>query len=46
MTKNFAKDIECPKIAKSLPKKIPTEDALRLLEVIMNYPFSNNFFAV
>lgn len=43
MTYNFARDIECPKMPKSLPKKIPTDDALRLLEVIMNYPFTNNF---
>ena len=43
MVQNFAENIVCPKIAKSLPKKIPTDDALRLLEVIMNYPFTNNF---
>ncbi|MCI5051235.1 MAG: tyrosine-type recombinase/integrase, partial [Candidatus Pacebacteria bacterium] len=43
MTYNFAEDIECPKMSKALPKKIPTDDALRLLEIIMNYPFTNNF---
>ncbi len=43
MVKNFAQEIECPKIPKSLPKKIPTEDALRLLEVIINYPYTNDF---
>lgn len=43
MTENFIDSIECPKIPKSLPKKIPTNDALRLLEIIMNYPFTNNF---
>lgn len=43
MMKNFISDIETPKLPKALPKKISTENAQRLLEIVLNYPAKNNF---
>jgi len=40
---NYIDDIETPKIPKSLPKKISNENALKLLEIIINYPYPNDF---
>lgn len=43
LSKNYIEAIETPKIPKSLPKKISSENALRLLEIILNYPYTNDF---
>jgi site-specific recombinase XerD len=43
LPKNYIEDIETPKLNKSLPKKIANEDALKLLEIILNYPYDNDF---
>ncbi len=40
---NYIKDIETPRIPKSLPKNISSENALKLLEIILNYPYTHNF---
>lgn len=40
---NYAQDIELPKLAKSLPKSLKKAAALRLLEVIYNYPYDYHF---
>lgn len=43
LPKNYIEDIETPKLPKSLPKKISTENAQKLLEVVLNYPAKSNF---
>ena len=40
---NFTDDIEIPKIEKRLPPKLTKQDALRLLEVVYNYPYPYKF---
>lgn len=40
---NYIEAIETPKLNKSLPKKISTENAQKLLEVVLNYPHKNDF---
>jgi len=40
---NVAADIECPRIEKKLPPKLTKQDALRLLEVVYNYPYSDPY---
>ena len=37
---NYLDDFELPKLEKPLPKKIKKEDALRLLEIAYNYPYT------
>lgn len=41
--KNYAEEIETPKLNKGLPKKIEKEDAFKLLEVSFNYPYTYKF---
>ena len=41
--KNYIKEIETPKLKKSLPKRISNEDAQTLLEVTYNYPHKYHF---
>lgn len=41
--KNPAEDIEAPKVLKALPTKLTKDDAMRLLEVVYNYPFESHF---
>lgn len=43
MEKNFADDIETPKLEKKLPSKLTKQDALKLLEVVYNYPYKYRF---
>ena len=40
---NFALDIETPKLVRGLPKKLTKEEAMRLLEVVYNYPYGYHF---
>lgn len=41
--RNFVEDIEKPKQPQRLPKNLKKEDALRLLEVVYNYPYQYHF---
>lgn len=43
MTKNYMDNIELPQLAKRLPKRISKLDALKLLEVSRNYPYTYKF---
>jgi len=43
ITTNFADDIEIPRPDKKLPPKLTKQDALRLLEVVYNYPYEFKF---
>ena len=43
MTSNPAQDIECPKLEKRLPPKLTKQEAMRLLEVVYNYPYNYKF---
>jgi site-specific recombinase XerD len=43
MTINPVIDIEVPKLEKKLPKKLNKQMALRLLEVVYNYPYTCKF---
>jgi site-specific recombinase XerD len=43
MEKNPMDIVEIPKLEKRLPASLSKEDALKLLEVIYNYPFENTF---
>lgn len=36
-------DIEVPKMEKKLPSKLTKQDAIRILEVVDNYPYDNKF---
>ncbi|MBU1130692.1 tyrosine-type recombinase/integrase [Patescibacteria group bacterium] len=36
-------DIEVPKLEKRLPVKLSKQEAMRILEVVQNYPYINNF---
>jgi site-specific recombinase XerD len=40
---NYLDDFELPKLEKSLPKKIKKEEALRLLEIAYNYPYTQKY---
>jgi site-specific recombinase XerD len=43
LEENHLNDFELPKLEKSLPKKIKKEDALRLLEIAYNYPYTQKY---
>jgi len=43
MTFNPTEDIEVPKLEKKLPGKLTKQDSMRILEVVDNYPYENNF---
>ncbi len=43
MEKNPITNIEKPKLEKKLPNKLTKQDALRLLEVVYNYPYQYSF---
>ncbi len=43
LTVNPILDIEVPKLNKSLPPKLTRQDALRLLEIVYNYPYPYKF---
>lgn len=40
---NYVESIEVPKIAKRMPKSLTKEGALRVLEVVYNYPYQYQF---
>lgn len=40
---NYLDDFELPKLEKSLPKKIKKEEALHLLEIAYNYPYTHSY---
>ncbi len=40
---NPIKDLEIPKLSKRLPPKLTKQDAMRLLEVVYNYPYKYKF---
>lgn len=40
---NPTNDIEVPKLEKKLPSKLTKQDAMRILEVVDNYPYENAF---
>jgi site-specific recombinase XerD len=46
LASNPAKGIELPKVTYKIPKKLSKQDALRLLEVIANYPYAYQFLRV
>jgi site-specific recombinase XerD len=43
MTANPATDVEVPKLEKRLPPKLTQQEAMRLLEVVYNYPHKYHF---
>lgn len=43
LEKNPVEEIECPKLEKLLPRNLIKQDAMRLLDVVYNYPFESNF---
>ncbi len=43
MKVNPTEDIEVPKIEKKLPPKLSKQEALRILEVVYNYPYKYRF---
>jgi len=43
MAKNPVCDIEIPKLEKRLPVRLTKQSALRVLEIVDNYPFENRF---
>lgn len=43
MNDNPTEKIELPKLEKNLPKGLSKQDAERILEVVRNYPYNNNF---
>lgn len=43
MTANPIEKIEVPKLERKLPSKLTKQDALRILEVVDNYPYQSNF---
>lgn len=43
LNQNFVEAIETPKHSRRLPKKLSKEEALRLLEIVYNYPYEYQF---
>lgn len=43
MSENYMDDMELPKLTKSLPKKLRKQEALRLLDVVYNYPYTQSY---
>lgn len=43
ISKNYILEVETPKLKKSLPKRISNDDAQKLLEVSLNYPYQHDF---
>ena len=43
MQKNPTDDLEVPKVEKRLPPKLTKQDALKLLEVVYNYPYDYKY---
>lgn len=43
MNFNPTDEIEVPKLERKLPSKLTKQDSMRILEVVDNYPYDNNF---
>jgi len=43
MAENFAEKIEIPKLEKRLPPKLTKQQTMKLLEVVLNYPYQYKF---
>jgi site-specific recombinase XerD len=43
LEKNYIEDIEKPKLEKRLPSRLKKEEALRLLEIVYNLPYSYHY---
>ena len=43
MTTNPLEQIEVPKLERKLPSKLTKQDAMKILEVVDNYPYQSNF---
>lgn len=43
LTRSICQDLEVPKLEKVLPKRLPKQNALHLLEVVYNLPYNNSF---
>jgi len=43
LNRNPTDDIELPKLQKRLPPKLTKQDALKILEVVYNYPYKHKF---
>jgi site-specific recombinase XerD len=43
---NPAKGIELPKVTYKIPKKLSKQDALRILEIVGNYPYAHRFLRI
>ena len=43
MRENFMLDIEVPKVEKRLPNKLTKQEAMKLLEVVYNYPYDYKY---
>jgi site-specific recombinase XerD len=43
MAKNPVLDIEIPKVERKLPSRLTKQDAMKLLEVVYNYPYGGRF---
>ena len=43
LAENPVKDMEKPKLEHRLPKKFTKQDALKLLEIVYNYPYENTY---
>ncbi len=43
LEKNYARELELPKMEKTLPSKLNKQDALRLLEIAFNYPYTQKY---
>jgi site-specific recombinase XerD len=43
LEKNYAEDLELPKTEKTLPSKLNKQDALKLLEIAYNYPYTQKY---
>lgn len=46
MTKNPVEGLEKPKIGQRIPKGLTKQEAFRLLEIVQNYPFRNEFLRI
>lgn len=43
MKTNFTDDIEIPRVGKRIPKSFTKQEALKLLELVYNYPYEHKF---
>jgi len=46
MPENYAEKIEIPKLEKRLPPKLTKQQTMKLLEVVLNYPYQYKNFCV